>query len=69
METSRRNFIKKAALGTAAVTVGGMALSAKSYANIPGSNDKIRVGVLGFSNRFKDSLGPSFLKICSGNEF
>jgi len=62
METSRRNFIKKAAIGTAAVTVGSMAFSAKSYGNILGSNDKIRVGVLGFSNRFKDSLGPSFLK-------
>ncbi len=69
METTRRDFIKKAALGSAALTIGGMGLSAKSYGNILGSNDKIRVGILGFSNRFKDSLGPSFLKYADEMNF
>ncbi len=69
METTRRDFIKKAALGSAALTIGGMGLSAKSYGNILGSNDKIRVGILGFSNRFKDSLGPSFLKYANEMNF
>src|SRR5690554_5052993 len=68
MET-RRNFIKKSALGVAGLAVGssGLAMgstinmSAKSYANIIGANDRVKVGVLGFSNRFKGSLGRSFL--------
>jgi predicted dehydrogenase len=59
---TRRNFIKKAAAGSAALAIGGMGFSAKSYGNIIGANERIQVAVLGFSNRFKDSLGPSFLK-------
>ncbi len=59
---SRRNFIRKTAVGSAALAIGGMGFSAKSYGNIIGANDRIQVAVLGFSNRFKDSLGPSFLK-------
>ena len=69
METSRRNFIKKAAIGSTAVAIGGVGLSAKSYGNILGSNDKIRVGILGFSNRFKGALGPSFLKFAEEMNF
>ncbi|RAW03393.1 Gfo/Idh/MocA family protein [Pseudochryseolinea flava] len=56
MKSNRRNFIKK----SAAVALGAMAFSAKSYANIIGANDKIRVGVVGFSDRFKYSLFPAF---------
>lgn len=62
MET-RRNFIKKSALGVAGVALAStMNMSAKSYSSIIGANDRVRVGVLGFSNRFRDSLGKSFLK-------
>jgi len=61
MKNTRRDFIKKSAIGTAGVAMGGMALTSKSYARIPGANDKIRVGVVGFSNRFKNSLSPAFL--------
>ena len=49
--TSRREFIRNAALGTAAVT-----FSAKSYGRILGANDRIRVGIVGFSDRFRSSL-------------
>ena len=69
MET-RRNFIKKSAMGVAGLAVGStLNMSAKSYANIMGANDRIRVGVLGFSNRFKDSLGKSFLKYAEEMNF
>ena len=34
----------------------------KSYRKIIGSNDRIRVGIVGFSNRSKYSLIPSFLQ-------
>lgn len=52
----RREFVKK----TAVATAGAMAFSAKSYARILGSNDRVRVGVVGFSDRFKNSLWPAF---------
>jgi hypothetical protein len=54
--TTRREFIQKAALGTA-----GLALGAKSYSSILGSNDRVRVGIVGFSDRFRSSLAPAFL--------
>lgn len=56
--STRRNFIKKTTLAA-----GAMAFSAKSYARIIGSNDRIRVGVVGFSDRFKSSLFPPFLAL------
>ena len=53
----RREFLRSAAAG-----VGGMALSAmpaSSYARILGANARVRVGVVGFSDRFKSSLLPA----------
>ena len=58
MKKSRREFIRQSAFAT----VGAMAFSAKSYANIMGANDRVRVGIIGFSDRFKGSLLPSFLQ-------
>jgi len=66
---SRRNFIKDSAIGTTGILVGGMGMTSKSYGNIIGSNDKIKVGILGFSDRFRSSLGPSFLKYSSDLNF
>src|SRR5699024_5227182 len=50
---SRRDFIKKAATATAAVSLGGIlpGFSPKSYANIKGANDRIKVGVMGVHAR------------------
>ncbi len=56
MKNSRREFVKKAALGTAGITIGGLGLSAKSYGNIIGSNDRVNVGIVGFSDRTRSSL-------------
>ncbi len=56
----RRDFIKKTSLATAGVYLGSLALSAKSYARIIGANDRVNVGVIGFSDRFKYSLLPAF---------
>ena len=61
MEESRRKFIKQSAVAAAATYAGTMGWSAKSYSNIIGANDRVRVGVVGFSDRFKDALLPSFL--------
>ncbi|WP_316805492.1 Gfo/Idh/MocA family oxidoreductase [Pedobacter nototheniae] len=61
MENSRRTFIKQSAIFTAAAYAGTMGLSAKSYGRIIGANDRVRVGIVGFSDRFKDTLLPCFL--------
>ncbi|MCC6723273.1 MAG: Gfo/Idh/MocA family oxidoreductase [Saprospiraceae bacterium] len=55
---TRRKFLRNTALAA-----GAMAFSAKSYARILGSNDRIRVGVVGFSDRFKNSLLPPFVAL------
>jgi predicted dehydrogenase len=54
MNTNRRDFIKKSVFAGAA-----MSFSASSYAKIIGSNDRVRVACVGFSNRHKSShVGP-----------
>jgi len=62
--TTRRSFIKKTAMGTAAATIGGIlpGFSAKSYANIIGANDKIRMGVIGINSRGQ-ALTVNFSKL------
>jgi predicted dehydrogenase len=62
--TTRREFIQKAALGAAGLTMG-----AKSYSRILGSNDRVRVGVVGFSDRFRSSLAPAFLSQAKAKNF
>jgi predicted dehydrogenase len=56
---SRRTFLKFAGAG-----VAGTALSAaaSSYARIAGANDRVGVGIVGFSDRFRNSLAPAFQK-------
>lgn len=57
---SRRNFLKKTAIGMAGTVVGLQ--SAKSYARILGANDRVQVGIVGFADRAKGSLIPAFLR-------
>ena len=61
MPTSRRSFIRHSAKATGALYFAAMGFSAKSYGNIIGANDRIRLGVVGFSDRFRQTLLPSFL--------
>ena len=58
---SRRDFIKKAGLASAGLMLGGMALSPKSYGRIIGANDRVNVGVVGFSDRARHTLIPCFM--------
>jgi predicted dehydrogenase len=51
MKNSRRTFIKKSAIGTAAITMGGMGLNAQSYRRIIGANERINVAVVGLGRR------------------
>jgi predicted dehydrogenase len=61
MQQSRRDFIKKTAITTAGVYMGASAFSAKSYRNIIGANDRIRIGVVGFSDRHRATHMPCFM--------
>ncbi len=75
MEKTRREFIKKIGLGTAALAASSPLIQAKStpapksivpskamhYNRIIGANDRIRVGVIGFSGRFRGSLSRAFM--------
>ena len=56
--TNRRQFVKAAAAGAAGV----MAMPAASYGRIMGANDRVRVGIVGYSNRARGSLIPSFFE-------
>jgi predicted dehydrogenase len=62
MKTTRRDFIRKSSMAGMATYMGSMGLSATSYRRIIGSNDRVHVGVIGFSDRFKDAHLPAFLK-------
>jgi len=50
---SRRAFIKKAGIGTAALSLGGIlpGFSAQSYGHIMGANERVRVGMMGVNAR------------------
>ena len=58
--SSRRVFIKQSSKAAAAVYLGAIGFSAKSYGRIIGANDRVGVGVVGFSDRFRQSLFPCF---------
>jgi predicted dehydrogenase len=61
---TRREFIQKTAFSAAGLTLG-----AKSYSRIIGANDRIRVGIVGFSDRFRSSLAPAFLSLAKEFNF
>ena len=52
-KTTRRDFIRKSALGAAGLGLSVNAMSAKSYNQILGANDRIRFGVAGLNGRGK----------------
>ncbi|TSJ43114.1 Gfo/Idh/MocA family oxidoreductase [Mucilaginibacter corticis] len=61
MEKSRRTFIRQASIAGAGVMFAKTGLSAKSYKRVIGANDRVRVGVVGFSDRHRSSHIPSFM--------
>jgi hypothetical protein len=52
----RRDFVKKSAIAS----LGALAFSPKSYSKIIGANDRVRVGCVGYSDRFRASHVPPF---------
>jgi predicted dehydrogenase len=61
MKDSRRVFIKKVAAGSAGLAIGGTAFGfdARSYKNIIGANERIRIATIGVNSRGK-SMGGTF---------
>ena len=51
MDNSRRDFLRKSAIGTAGITIGGLGMSASSYARIIGANDRLNVVFMGCGRR------------------
>src|SRR2546425_3159213 len=54
----RRDFVKSAAVGVAGLAA--LSSPAASDARILGANDRVRVGIVGFSERFRQALLPAF---------
>src|SRR6184192_5735 len=63
----RREFLKDAAAGVAGIAV--TSLPAASYARVLGANDRVRVGIVGFSDRFRQALLPAFGKVAKEFDF
>jgi len=62
-QSSRRSFLKVAGAGIV------LHSTAASYARILGASDRVRVGVIGFSERFRDALLPSFQQHAAAMNF
>ena len=69
MSNSRRKFISQSAQAVAGTYMGSLAFSASSYARIMGANDRVRVGVVGFSDRHKSSHIPPFMQFYKDMNF
>lgn len=76
--TERRKFIRKSTMGTAAIGIGGMGFSSKSYASIIGANDRINVAIVGIRGRgtahidewsaLKDKHNLRIITLCDTDE-
>ncbi len=58
MDKKRRKFIQNTALGTAGLMMGGATLSAKSYRNIIGANERLNIAVIGLGRRLNGYTEP-----------
>ena len=61
MTNARRLFIKQAAMATTGMALSKFGFSASSYKKIIGANDRVRVGVVGFSDRHRSTHMPCFM--------
>jgi predicted dehydrogenase len=61
MKNTRRAFIKKSALAGTGLLMARTSWTASSYKRIIGSNDRVRVGVVGFSDRHRTTHMPCFM--------
>src|SRR5581483_2717990 len=60
-EIPRREFLKSTAAGAAGFALASM--PAVSYARILGANDRVRVGIVGYSDRFRQAHLPVYATV------
>lgn len=65
MSSSRRDFIIKSSLAAAGLAT----FSARSYGRILGANDRVNVGIVGFSDRAKYALIPALMHHSKSKNF
>jgi predicted dehydrogenase len=65
--STRRDFLKTTSAALAATTLP--AWTARSYAAIPGANDRVRTAVVGCGDRMKQSLIPAFAEHAKDQNF
>ncbi len=61
MKNSRRAFLKKSALAATGIIAAQAGFTASGYRRIMGANDRVRVGVVGFSDRHRSTHMPCFM--------
>jgi predicted dehydrogenase len=72
---SRRDFLKTAATTAAGLAFGvarpgaGFAMPASSYSKILGANDRVRVGIVGYSDRFRGAHLPVYATLGKEQNF
>jgi predicted dehydrogenase len=59
MKPTRRDFLKVAGAGAAGLA---FATDARSQTRVRGANDRVRVGIVGFSDRSRQALIPAFYR-------
>lgn len=57
---SRRRFLRQSSLLAAGTLIGTKGFTVSSYKRIIGANERVNIGVVGFSDRFRFSLLPAF---------
>ncbi|MFA7173405.1 MAG: Gfo/Idh/MocA family oxidoreductase [Kiritimatiellia bacterium] len=63
-QPTRRQFVKAMSAGATLTALPGIIRAQQAPSlNVIGANSRINVACVGFSNRFKDALLPSFLKL------
>lgn len=57
---NRRNFIRTLSLTGAGVALGSLNLTPRLFGRVRGANERIRVGLVGFADRARQTLLPAF---------
>ena len=59
---NRRTFVRNLSLTGAGVALGSLGLGPRLFGRVPGANDRIRVGLVGFADRARGALLPAFYR-------
>ena len=68
-QIDRRDFLKGASAGVAGLALSTAGWPASSYARIVGANERVRLGVVGYSDRFRQALLPAIAGTGKANNF